>query len=167
MAEQILFEGKECFKYADGTIVPKEKHEKATAAIKKYRQASDEEKAIRKRKAKATVRDVIRHLHWYLMQDGFMESYANKKALRSVGLPEDENIQWQAVMWAVGCRKMLESSSMEAINMLLKIDEHQSNKRHRLWEEQFKLRVQRWQENGKGRQVDGEVIESDYGETKV
>jgi|LQAB01.1.fsa_nt_gi hypothetical protein len=167
MPEKITENGEEFYIYSNGAKVPKEIHEKSCHALTKARKLPPQEVARRKRLREASIYDVKKHLAWYLAQDGFMESYANKKAIKSVGLPEDEPIQWQALMWSVCATDMIQNRSLQAVDRLLKIDEHQSLKKHRQWERRMRERREEWEMNGKGRTIESEIVESEFGETKV
>jgi hypothetical protein len=167
MPEKIIEDGKEFYIYSNGAKVSKEVHEKSCLALTKIRKLDPKEVERRKRLKNASVYEVKKHLAWYIAQDGFMESYANEKAVKSVGLPVDEPIQWQALMWSVCATEMIQNHDLQAIDRMIKIDEHQSLKKHRKWEEEFRQREQDWKFNNKGKSIDSELVDSNYGETEV
>jgi hypothetical protein len=167
MAEKIIEDGKVFYVYSNGAKVSEEIYNKSCAALTESRHLPQDVVEHRKRLKNASIYDVKKHLAWFLAQDGFMESYANKKAIKSVGLPEDEPIQWQALMWSVCATEMIQNRSLQAVDRMLKIDEHQSLKKHRKWERKFREERQQWEIHGKGRSIDSDLVENNFGEEEV
>jgi hypothetical protein len=165
MAEKTIIDGKTYYIYNDGTLVPELKHE---ASVKKLRSAMTEEARAKSRhKRNLTIGHIKRHIDKYIKMEEIMDSPCNDLAKKKLGLPLNEEITWRYVIWTACMAELLETRSMQAASILLKLDADQVKKNEVIWRRQFDLREQRWRHLMKGRTVNTEVIESEYGNAKV
>jgi hypothetical protein len=169
MAEKTIVDGKVFYKYKDGTMVPEEKHltRMANLAYNKVKPESKEMMLIRKKARNASIYNVKQHLDEYLKMKGFFDLPASKKAKKWAGIDEKEKCTWRQIMWSVFSTEAIQGKNVRALFGLIRLEEMVIGARQHSEEMELKTIKTKWEMDGKGKQIEGEIVENNFGEEDV
>jgi hypothetical protein len=169
MATKTIVDGKVFYVYEDGTLVPEEKHLKRLGNLmyNKVKPESAEKMAVRKKARNASIYSVKQHLDEYIAMDGFFDMPASKKAKKWAGMDEREVCTWRQIMWSVFSTEAIQGKNIKALFGLIRLEELVERAKEHREDMELKLRKAKWEMQGKGRQIEAEVVENNFGEEDV